>query len=107
MIFTSKWQLVINFLRIYGSIFQFMAFLSCTEEENMQHQQDFDYTSNTPEETPAPLKERQINTDSREQPPSHESMYRSYEEGYTDQSERDYWPLEGEKPQREPKKQRR
>ena len=72
----------------------------------MQHQQEFDHTSNTPEETPAPLKERQINTDSREQPPSHESTYRSYEEGYTDQSERDYWPFEGEKLQPEPKNQK-
>jgi hypothetical protein len=72
----------------------------------MQHQQEFDHTSNTPEETPAPLKERQINTDSREQPPSHESTYRSYEEGYTDQSERDYWPFEGEKLRPEPKNQK-
>jgi len=72
----------------------------------MQHQQEFDHTSNTPEETPAPLKERQINTDSREQPPSHESTYRSYEQGYTDQSERDYWPFEGEKLQPEPKNQK-
>ncbi len=72
----------------------------------MQHQQEFDHTSNTPEETPAPLGERQINTDSREQPPSQESTYRSYEEGYTDQSERDYWPFEGEKLQPEPKNQK-
>src|SRR6266480_4547888 len=106
MIFTSKWQLLINFLRIYGSIFQFMAFLLCTEEVNMQHQQEFDHTSNTPEETPAPLNERQINTDSREQPPSQASTYRSYEEGYADQSERDYWPFEGEKLQPEPKNQK-
>jgi hypothetical protein len=53
----------------------------------MQHQQEFDHTSNTPEETPAPLGERQSNTDPREQPPSQESTYRSYEEGYTDLSE--------------------
>jgi len=72
----------------------------------MQHQQEFEHTSNTPEETPAPLKERQINTDPREQPPSHESTYRSYEEGYIDQSERDYWPFEGEKLQPEPKNQK-
>src|SRR6266480_4911005 len=72
----------------------------------MQHQQEFDHTFSTPEETPAPLKERQINTDPREQPPSHESTYRSYEEGYTDQSERDYWPFEGEKLQPEPKNQK-
>jgi Putative adhesin len=72
----------------------------------MQHQQEFDQTSNTPEETPAPLGERQINTDPREQPPLQESTYRSYDEGYTDQSERDYWPFEGEKLQPEPKNQK-
>jgi hypothetical protein len=72
----------------------------------MQHQQEFDHTSSTPEETPAPLKERQINTDPREQPSSHESTNRSYEEGYTDQSERDFWPYEGEKLQPEPKNQK-
>ena len=58
----------------------------------MQHQQEFDHTSNTPEETPAPLGERQSNTDPREQPPSQAYTYRSYEEGYTDLSERDFWP---------------
>jgi hypothetical protein len=72
----------------------------------MQHQQEFEHRSNTPEETPAPLKERQINTDPREQPSSQESTYRSYEEGYIDQSERDYWPFEGEKMQPEPKNQK-
>src|SRR2546421_1857617 len=72
----------------------------------MQNQQEFDHTSSTSEETPAPLKERQINTDPREQPPSQESTSRSYEEGYTDQSERDYWPFEGEKLQPEPKNQK-
>lgn len=72
----------------------------------MQHQQEFDHTSNTPEETPAPLKERQINIDPREQPPSHGYTYRSYEDGYTDLSERDYWPFEGEKLQPEPKNQK-
>src|SRR6266700_3317379 len=72
----------------------------------MQHQQEFDQTSTTPEETPAPLGERQSNTDPREQPPSQESTYRSYEQGYTDQSERDYWPFEGEKLQPEPKNQK-
>jgi DUF4097 and DUF4098 domain-containing protein YvlB len=72
----------------------------------MQHQQEFENTSNTPEETPAPLKERQINTDPREQPPSQESTYRSYEAGYTDQSERDYWPFEGEKLQPEPENEK-
>jgi len=72
----------------------------------MQHQQEFDQTSNTPEETPAPLNERQSNTDPREQPPSYESTYRSYEEGYSDQRERDYWPFEGEKLQPEPKNQK-
>src|SRR5260370_3533887 len=91
---------------IYGSIFQFLAFLSCIEEVNMQHQQEFDHTSNTPEETPAPLKERQFNTDPREQPPSQEYTYRSYEEGDTELSERDYWPFEGEKLQPEPKNQK-
>src|SRR6266480_4702704 len=106
MIFTSKWQLLINFLRIYGSIFQFMAFLLCIEEVNMQNQQEFDHLSNAPEETPAPLNERQSNTDSREQPPSQEYTYRSYEEGYTDLSERDFWPYEGEKLQPEPKNQK-
>src|SRR5258707_10267139 len=91
---------------IYGSIFQFMAFLSCTEEVNMQNQQEFDHRSNTPEETPAPLNERQSNTDPREQPPSQEYTYRSYEEGYTDLSERDFWPREGEKLRPEPKNQK-
>src|SRR6266480_5629565 len=105
--FTSKWQLLLNFIRIYGSVFQFLAFVSCTEEVNMQHQQEFEHTSNTPEEMPAPLKERQINTDPREQPPLQGSTSRSYEEGYADQSERDYWPFEGEKLQPEPKNQKR
>ena len=72
----------------------------------MQHQQEFEHTSNTPEEMPAPLKERQINTDPREQAPSQASTYRSFEEGYADQSERDYWPFEGEKLQPEPKNQK-
>ena len=72
----------------------------------MQHQQEFDHTTNTPEEMPAPLKERQVNTDLREQPPSQEYTYRSYEEGYAGQSERDYWPFEGEKLQPEPKNQK-
>jgi len=72
----------------------------------MQHQQEFERASNKPEETPAPLKERQINTDPREQPLSQESPYRSYEEGYTDQSEGDYWPFEGEKLQPEPKNEK-
>ena len=72
----------------------------------MQHQQEFEHSSNTPEGMPAPLKERQINTDPREQSLSQESTYRSYEEGYTDQSERDYWPFEGEKLQPEPKNQK-
>jgi hypothetical protein len=83
-----------------------MAFLSCTEEVNMQQRQEFDHTSSTPEETPAPLGERQINTDPREQPPSQEYTYRSYEEGYTDLSERDLWPYEGEKLRPEPKNQK-
>src|SRR5437899_1025713 len=84
-----------------------MAFLSCTEEVNMQNQQEFDQMSNTPEETPAPLNERQSNTDPREQPPSQEYTYHSYEEGYTtDLSERDFWPREGEKLRPEPKNQK-
>src|SRR5258706_7977966 len=91
-----------------------MAFLSCTEEVNMQHQQEFDRTSNTPEETPAPLGERQSNTDPREQPPSQESTYRSYEEGheqgyeqgYTGLDERDFWPRDGDKLRPEPKNQK-
>ncbi len=100
------WQLLINFLRIYGSIFPFMAFLSCTEEVDMQNQQEFDHTSNTPEETPAPLTGRQSNTDPREQPPSPESTYPSYEEGYPGLSEPDFWPHEGEKLRPEPKNQK-
>src|SRR6266566_9854407 len=106
MIFTSKWQLLINFLRIYGSVFQFMAFLLCTEEVNMQNQQEFDPMSNTPQETPAPPHERQSNTDPREQPPSQEYTYRPYEEGYSDLSERDFWPREDEKLRPEPKNQK-
>ncbi len=69
----------------------------------MQSQQEFDHTSNTPEETPAPLNERQNNTDPREQPSSQEYRYRSYEEGYTEQ---DFWPREGEKLRPEPKNQK-
>jgi DUF4097 and DUF4098 domain-containing protein YvlB len=72
----------------------------------MQHQREFDHTSNTPEEMPAPLKERQINTDPREQLSSQASAYHSYEEGYSDQSERDYWPFEGEKLQPAPKNEK-
>jgi Toastrack DUF4097 len=72
----------------------------------MQNQQEFEHTSSTSEETPAPIKDRQINTDPREQPVSQESMYRSYEEGYVDQSERAYWPFEGEKLQPEPKNEK-
>jgi hypothetical protein len=72
----------------------------------MQHQQEFDHTSNTPEEMPAPLGERQSNTDPREQPPSQAYTYRSYEEGYTDLSEPDFWPYEGEKLRPEPKNQK-
>jgi hypothetical protein len=72
----------------------------------MQHQQEFDHTSHTPEETPAPPNERQINTDPREQPPSQQYTYRSYEEGYTDMSERDFWPYEGDKLRPEPKNQK-
>src|SRR5438876_5646725 len=84
-----------------------MAFLSCTEEVNMQNQQEFDHLSNTPEETPAPRNERQSNTGPREQPPSQEYTYHSYEEGYTtDLSERDFWPREGEKLRPEPKNQK-
>src|SRR5258708_33752180 len=91
-----------------------MAFLSCTEEVNMQNQQEFDQTSNTPEETPAPLGERQSNTDPREQPPSQEYTYRSYEEGheqgyeqgYTGLDERDFWPRDGDKLRPGPKNQK-
>src|SRR5438270_11875233 len=83
-----------------------MALLSCIEEVNMQNQQEFDPMSNTPQETPAPPHERQSNTDPREQPPSQEYTYRSYEEGYTDLSERDFWPYEGEKLRPEPKNQK-
>ena len=72
----------------------------------MQNQQEFYNTSNTPEETPVPLNGRQSNTDPREQTPSQEYTYRSYEEGYTDLSERDFWPQEGEKLRPEPKNQK-
>jgi Putative adhesin len=72
----------------------------------MQNQQEFDHMSHTPEETSAPPNERQSNTDPREQPPSQEYTYRSYEEGYTDLSERDFWPYEGEKLRPEPKNQK-
>ena len=72
----------------------------------MQNQQEFYNTSNTPEETPVPLNGRQSNTEPREQTPSQEYTYRSYEEGYTDLSERDFWPQEGEKLRPEPKNQK-
>ena len=72
----------------------------------MQNQQEFYNTSNTPEETPVPLNGRQSNTDPREQTQSQEYTYRSYEEGYTDLSERDFWPQEGEKLRPEPKNQK-
>ena len=72
----------------------------------MQNQQEFDPMSNTPQETPAPPHERQSNTDPREQPPSQEYTYRPYEEGYTDLSERDFWPREDEKLRPEPKNQK-
>src|SRR2546421_1678249 len=101
-----KWQLLIYFLRIYGSVFQFMALLSCIEEMNMQNQQEFDHMPNTPQETPAPPNERQSNTDPREQPPSQQYTYHPYEEGYTDLSERDFWPREDEKLRPEPKNQK-
>src|SRR6266516_3679433 len=72
----------------------------------MQNQQEFDHTSNTREDAPEPLNERQSNTDPREQPPSQAYRYRSYEEGYADLSERDFWPREGEKLRPEPKNQK-
>src|SRR5215831_4121758 len=72
----------------------------------MQHQQEFEHSSSTPEESQAPIKDRQINTDPREQPLSQEPTYRSYEEGYVSQRERDYWPFEGEKLQPEPKNEK-
>jgi hypothetical protein len=72
----------------------------------MQHQQEFDHSSNPPQETPVPLTERQINTDPREQPPSQGDRYHPYEVGYADPSERDFWPLEGEKLRPEPKNQK-
>src|SRR5438270_10402369 len=83
-----------------------MALLSCIEDVNMQNQQEFDPMSNTPQETPAPPHERQSNTDPREQPPSQEYTYRPYEEGYSDLSERDFWPREDEKLRPEPKNQK-
>ncbi len=61
----------------------------------MQNQQEFYNTSNTPEETPAPLNERQSHTDPREQPQSQKSTYPSYEEGYSGLSEPDFWPHRG------------
>src|SRR6266478_3975047 len=48
----------------------------------------------------------QRRTDPREQPPSQAYTYRSYEEGYTDLSEPDSWPYEGEKLRPEPKNQK-
>jgi DUF4097 and DUF4098 domain-containing protein YvlB len=72
----------------------------------MQNQQEFYNSSNIPEETPVPLNVRQSNTDPREQPQAQEYAYRSYEEGYTDLSERDFWPHEGEKLRPEPKNQK-
>src|SRR2546421_4741433 len=72
----------------------------------MQNQQEFYDTSNIPQETPAPPGGRQSNTDPREQPQSQEYTYRSYEEGYADLSERDFWPHEGEKLRPEPKNQK-
>ncbi len=72
----------------------------------MQNQQEFYNTSNTPEETPASLNGRQINTDPREQPQSQEYTYPSYGEGYTGLSEPDFWPHEGEKLRPEPKNQK-
>ena len=72
----------------------------------MQNQQEFDYTSNTPEETPAPTYERQSNTDPREQPPAQEYAARSYEEGYAGLNEQDFWSDKGEKLRPEPKNQK-
>src|SRR5215472_6672354 len=72
----------------------------------MQNQQEFHDTSNTPQERPVPLNERQNNTDPREQRQSQEYTYRSYQEGYTELSERDFWPHEGEKLRPEPKNQK-
>ena len=72
----------------------------------MQNQQEFDYTSNTPEETPAPTYERQSNTDPREQPPAQEYAARSYEEGYAGLNEQDFWSREGEKLRPTPKNQK-
>ncbi|HVB61016.1 MAG TPA: DUF4097 family beta strand repeat-containing protein [Ktedonobacteraceae bacterium] len=63
----------------------------------MQNQQEFDQTSNTPEQIPAPTYERQSNTDPREQPPAQEYAPRSYEEGYSGLNERDFWSGEDEK----------
>ncbi len=72
----------------------------------MQNQQEFEHTSNTPDKAPVPKYEQQVNTDPREQPFIQEPEYRSYEEGYTDQNERAYWPFEGEKLQPEPKNEK-
>ena len=72
----------------------------------MQNQQEFYDASNTPEETPVALNKPQSNTDPREQRQSQEYTYRPYEEGYTELSERDFWPHEGEKLRPEPKNQK-
>jgi len=69
----------------------------------MQHQQESYHTSNTSQETPAPLGGRQSTPDPREQPPLQAYPYPSYEEGYPGLSEPDFWPLEGEKLRPEPK----
>jgi hypothetical protein len=72
----------------------------------MQNQQEFDHTSSTAEEAPAPINERQRNTDPREQPAAPENTYRPYEEGYAGMSDQDYWFQEGEKIRPEPKNQK-
>lgn len=72
----------------------------------MQNQQESYNTPNTSAETPAPFKERQYNTDPREQPQSQEYPYRPYEEGYADSSERDFWSGGGEKLRPAPKNEK-
>lgn len=72
----------------------------------MQSQQEFYNASHIPEESIASLDQRQRNTDSREQTQLHEETFRSYEDGYPGQNERDFWQSEGDKLRPAPKDQR-
>lgn len=72
----------------------------------MQNQQESDHIRSMAEEAPAPINERQRNTDPREQPAPPENTYRPYEEGYAGMSDQDYWFQEGEKIRPEPRNQK-